>query len=230
MMDKGWFDNFSNKEIDRTIDSDGIVSYSTLVSDIEKIDTDKTFQNLELLEVYFITLKSSKKTLTPELKRVIDDLNESTINGIWGQTDYTQKTPLGHAIDEMNVETVEYLIQKGVDVNKSGTNQKHILQELLASNATDKRVKILEIVLENLNPDTIKLTKGFDDKFYSIKYLVPLLNSNQISEDDVEYLYGEVTPKQKKTLIENCERFASVEKENILRESLSQEIKDIFFI
>lgn len=218
-MEQGWFDNFLNKEIDRNINSDGVVSYSIIDSPTKTID---------LMEMYFMSLKSSKRTLTLELKRVIDDLNETELNTVWGQTEYTQKTPLGHAIDDINVETVEYLLQKGVDVNKSGTNQKHILQELLSSNATDKRVQILEMVLNKMEWGTIQLSKGFDGNFFSIKYLVPLIDSYQISDNNVKYLLDEITPKQRKILNEQCDRITFMKYENKLREGLSQDMLDIF--
>lgn len=228
-MKEGWFDRFSSQEIDRSIDSNGIVSYSITTSNISKFgETEyltKSSKKVDSLEIFNLTLKSAKKTLTPELKQVIDDIPMTHINDVWGVSDYTQKTPIGHAIDDMNIEALEYLIQKGADVNVSGTNQKHVLQELLASNATDKRVQILEIVLEKLNPQTISITKGFDGNFFSIKYLIPLINSGQVSDADVKMVYNESKPKQKKTLIENCSRIGLIAPEA----DLPQLVKDIFF-
>jgi|SaaInlStandDraft_4_1057021.scaffolds.fasta_scaffold47221_2 hypothetical protein len=225
-MDKGWFDNFSSQTVDRIIDSNGIASYSITTQMSEGGETNIKTKNIELLEMFFMAVKSSKKLLTPELKRVIEDFNDVDINGIWGQTEYTEKTPLGHAIDEINVEAVEYLIQRGADVNIKGTNQKHILQELLSSNATDKRVQILEKVLEYLTTETIQITKGFDGKFYTMKYLVPLVNSGQISSKDVEIIYNESTPKQKSLLEDNCNRITVM----ITESQYPQDVKDIFLI
>lgn len=229
----GWFDKFSNKsanssEIGRNIDSNGIVSYSITSSDAHKYDdyeiVSTSTKSIDILEMFFITLRASRQILTPELKQVIDDIPQSRINEVWGMSTYTQKTPLGHAIDSINVEAVEYLIQNGADVNIPGTNQKHVLQELLLSNATEKRVQILELVLEKLNPNTIQITKGFDGKFYTVKYLIPLINSIQLSDDVVKMVYIESTPKQRKILLSNCNRVVKYASE----EELPQEVRDVF--
>ena len=227
-MNTGWFDKFSSQEIDRSIDSNGIVSYSITTSSTEKINgldfVTRTTKPVNLLEIYLMHLRASKKTLTPDLKQVIDDIPKGEINGVWGFSNYTQKTPIGHAIDDINIETVEYLLQKGADVNVSGTNQKHVLQELLLSNATEKRVQILETVLKHLNPNTIQITKGFDGKFYTVKYLIPIINAMQIPDNVVETVFNESTPKQRKILIENCVRVVRYAKED----ELPQEVRDVF--
>ena len=227
-MNTGWFDKFSTQEIDRSIDSNGIVSYSITTSSTEKINgldiVTRTTKPVNLLEIYLMHLRASKKTLTPDLKQVIDDIPKGEINGVWGFSNYTQKTPIGHAIDDINIETVEYLLQKGADVNVSGTNQKHVLQELLLSNATEKRVQILETVLKHLKPNTIQITKGFDGKFYTVKYLIPIINAMQIPVDVVETVFNESTPKQRKILIENCVRVVRYAKED----ELPQEVRDVF--
>jgi len=224
----GWFDRFSKQEITRKIDIDGIVSYSINISnhkkrgDFEYIDT--IIEPIELFPMYYEYLKLSKKTLTPELKQVIDDIPIANIDTIWGVSDYSQKPLIGHAIDEINVEAVNYLLQKGANVNISGTNQHHILQELLASNATEKRLQILEIVLKKLKPNTVKITKGFDGKFYSIKYLIPLINSSQLNTETIEMIYKKSTPKQKKMLINNCNTVIPF----IEEEFMPPEVRDIF--
>lgn len=227
-MNTGWFDKFSSQEIDRSIDSNGIVSYSITTSSTKKINgldfVTRTTKPVNLLEIYLMHLRASKKTLTPDLKQVIDDIPSNNINDVWGFSNYTQKTPIGHAIDDINIETVDYLLQKGADVNVSGTNQKHVLQELLLSNATEKRVQILETVLKHLNPNTIQLTKGFDGKFYTVKYLIPIINAVQITDDVVETVFNESTPKQRKILIENCNRVVRYAKDD----ELPQEVRDVF--
>lgn len=232
-MSSGWFDKFSNgesktNEIDRTIDSNGIASYSITTSSLDKRGEyemiTRSTKSVEILEMFVMMLRASKKTLTPELKQVIDDIPTNSINTPFGFSAYTMKTPIGHAIDDINVPTLEYLIQKGADVNISGTNQKHVLQELLLSNATEKRVQILEIVLDKLNPNTVQVTKGFDGKFYTVKYLIPLINSLQISDDVVKMVYDESTPKQRKILMENCHRVVKYASDD----ELPQEVRDIF--
>lgn len=232
-MSSGWFDKFSyntsNKsEIGRSIDSNGIVSYSITTSSLGRRGkyelVTRSTKTVETLEMFTMLLRSSKKTLTPELKQVIDDIPVDSINKPYGFSAYTMKTPIGHAIDDINVPALEYLIQKGADVNIPGTNQKHVLQELLLSNATDKRVQILEIVLKTLNPNTVQVTKGFDGKFYTVKYLIPLINSLQIGDDVVKMVYDESTPKQRKILMTNCHRVIKYASDD----ELPQEVRDIF--
>jgi hypothetical protein len=227
-MNSGWFDRFSSQEVDRNIDSNGIVSYSITTSSTEKRNglefVTRTTKPVNLLEIFLMHLRASKKTLTPELKQVIDDIPLANLNDIWGFSNYTQKTPIGHAIDDINMETVEYLLQKGANVNVPGTNQKHVLQELLLSNATEKRVQILETILKHLNPNTIQITKGFDGKFYTIKYLIPIINAIQITDDVVEMIFSESTPKQRKSLISNCNRVVKYAKDD----ELPQEVRDVF--
>lgn len=232
-MTTGWFDKFSNNvsntsEIGRNIDSNGIVSYSITTSSLDKRGeyemVTKSTKVVDLLEMFVLMLKASKKTLTSELKQVIDDIPLANINNPWGFSQYTTKTPIGHAIDDINVETLEYLIQKGADVNVPGTNQKHVLQELLLSNATEKRVQILEIVLKHLTAGTVQVSKGFDGKFYTAKYLIPLINSFQIDDSVVEMVFNEATPKQRKILVENCDRVVKHAKED----DMPQDVRDIF--
>ncbi len=232
-MTTGWFDKFSNNtsnnsEIGRSIDSNGIVSYSITTSSTDKRGeyemVTRSTKAVATLEMFIMLLRSSKKTLTPELKQVIDDIPPTNINTPYGFSAYTMKTPIGHAIDDINVAALEYLIQKGADVNVPGTNQKHVLQELLLSNATDKRVQILEIVLNHLHPNTVKITKGFDGKFYTIKYLIPLINSMQLTEEEIKMIYEESTPKQRKSLIANCNRVVKYAHDD----ELPQEVRDVF--
>ena len=232
-MSTGWFDKFSNNvsntsEIGRNIDSNGIVSYSITTSSLDKRGeyelVTKSTKGVDLLEMFVLMLKASKKTLTADLKQVIDDIPLTNINNPWGVSQYTTKTPIGHAIDDINVETLEYLIQKGADVNVPGTNQKHVLQELLLSNATEKRVQILEIVLKHLTPGTVHVTKGFDGKYYTVKYLIPLINSLQIDDVVVGTVFNESTPKQRKILVENCPRVFKHAKDD----DIPQDVKDVF--
>jgi hypothetical protein len=166
--------------------------------------------------------------MTPELKQVIDDLTPNNLNETYGITEYDTKTPLGHAIDESHIPAVEYLIQEGADVNISGPNQKHILQELLGSNATDKRVQILEMILSKLNPKTIKLEKNYNDNYYTMKYLVPLINGGQFSDDELKEAFVAFKPKEKKTLVEQCEKMGIIALETGEEELLSEEVKEIF--
>lgn len=227
-MDFGWYDTFSEEKIDRNIDSNGIVSYSLVVSnhkqydDIDGIITTST--PMELMEIFNRYLKNSKNTLTPELKQVIDDIPLNDINNVWGISKYFQKTLIGHAIDEMNSEALEYLITKGADVNVPGTNQEHVLQELLESNAIEKRIKILKIVLPHLLPGTVVIKKRLGGNFYSIKYLVQLINFHQIDDDVVKMIYENSPPKHKKILIKNCIRVINYAEE----EYLPTYVKNIF--
>jgi len=59
-------------------------------------------------------------------------------------------------------------------------------------------------ILPKLDFGTIKLIRGNDD-FFSVKYLVELVNFNQLSDSDIEYLYSEVKLTTKKILINNCD-------------------------
>jgi len=119
-------------------------------------------------------------------------------------------------------------MSKGVDTTISGPNQKHILQELLNSNATKKRIMILEEVLKNF-PEKISLEKSFDGKYYSIKYLIPLINKNVITKASLLAAYDNFTSSIKRKLIENCDIMTSIVIEKKDEKFYPQSVKDIFF-
>jgi hypothetical protein len=235
MSSTGWFDKFTNTEIKRNTNSNGVVSYEKITTtdtnfkfgaeNLKQTETKK----IELLEVFKHTLTSSKKHMTPELKQVIDDLVPNTLNETYGITEYDTKTPLGHAIDESHIPGTEYLLSVGANPNIYGPNQHHILQELLGSNATDKRTKILEMVLEKLEPRTIKLEKNYNDNYFSMKYLVPLINSNHFSNNELKEAFETFKPKEKKILVEQCEKMSLIALEIGEEEYLSEDLKDLFF-
>jgi hypothetical protein len=223
-MGSNWYDNFSG---DSSKSNNISVMFSTVINGIKQIEKEAEVNQSSLfLESFVKTLRNSKNILTPELKEAIDNIFPSHINSVWGSTEYSQKTPIGHAIDNCHTEALEYLLKLGADVNIPGSNQQHVLQELLASNATDKRIKILELVLENLEPGTVKVKKGFDGKYYSIKYLTTLINSTQLTESEIEEIYEYSSPKQKTILIEHCKRL------HILDENMqfSTDIRELFLI
>lgn len=227
-MSTGWYDNYKN-EIVRNV-NDGVASYKSI--ETEKFGSGNyvstSTKRLDTTEVYLKALAQSKKKLTPELKQVIDDLTINELNEVIGLTHYDMKTPLGHAIDDMNLEAVQYLMSKGVDTTISGPNQKHILQELLNSNATKKRIMILEEVLKNF-PEKISLEKSFDGKYYSIKYLIPLINKNVITKASLLAAYDNFTSSIKRKLIENCDIMTSIVIEKKDEKFYPQSVKDIFF-
>ena len=217
-MSNKWYDNFSKSD-------NSIVAFSVITDGIQQIEKEAESSPATLfLESFVKSLRNSKKVLTTELKEAIDNILPSFVNEVWGSTEYSQKTPLGYAIDDIHIEAIEYLLENGADVNISGNNQQHILQEMLASNATDKRIKILELILENLEPETVKIKKGFDGKYYSIKYLIPLINSTQLTESDIRELFESSSPKHRNILVENCERL------NELNEDLQfpSDVRDVF--
>jgi hypothetical protein len=234
MSSNGWFDKFTNTEIKRNTNSNGVVSYEKVKTSSTNIKfggndlMQTTTTTADLLEVFKHTLNASKKKMTPELKQIIDDLTPNYLNETYGLTDYDTKTPLGHAIDDINIHAVEYLLEQGANPNISGPNQKHILQELLGSNATDKRVQILEMVLAKLDPRTVKLEKNYNDNYFVMKYLVPLINSGQFSEEELIEAFGSMKPKEKKTLVEQCETMGKIALENGGEEFLSEEVKELF--
>lgn len=233
MATTGWFDKFTNTEIERNVES-GVVSYKKIIKSpatftyggepVTQVET----KSADILEVFKQTLVSAKKNMTPELKQIIDDLLPNNINTPYGITTYDTKTPLGYAIDDSNVPAVEYLLEQGANPNISGPNQKHILQELLGSNATEKRVIILEMILPKLNPRTIKLEKNYNDNYYTMKYLVPLVNSGHFSETELQEAFLTMKPKEKKTLVEQCEKMIPIALGNGDEELLPSDIKDLF--
>lgn len=204
-MSNKWYDNFSGVG---SKSDNGIVAFSVVTNGIRQIEKEAESQHPSslFLESFVNSMRNSKKLLTSELKEAIDNILPSFVNEIWGSTEYSQKTPIGYAIDDIHMEALEYLLENGANVNIPGNNQKHVLQELLASNATDKRIKILELVLENLEPGTVKIKKGFDGKYYSIKYLIPLINSTQLTESEIKEIFESSSPKQRTNLVEHCGR------------------------
>lgn len=234
MSSTGWFDKFTNTEIKRNTTSNGVVSYEKVTTskanfsyggeEVTQVDT----KPADILEVYKQTLMGAKKKMTPELKQIIDDITPDNINENYGITEYDTKTPLGHAIDDSNIPAVEYLLEKGADANTSGPNQKHILQELLGSNATEKRVQILEMILPKLYPNTVKLEKNYNDKYFTMKYLVPLINSGQFTDTELTEAFKDFKPKEKKTLVEQCEKMSLVALNQGEEDLLSEELKGMF--
>ena len=230
-MSTGWYDNYKNEIVRNT--NDGIISYDSIQtreitnSLVYGDYTSKISTKIESTEVYLKALSLSKKKLTPELKQVIDDLTVNELNEVTGLTHYVKKTPIGHAIDDINLEAVQYLLEKGVDTTISGPNQQHILQELLISNATEKRVQILETVLKKF-PETIPLEQGYDGKYYSIKYLIPLINKMVITKESLLLAYDNFTPAIKRKLIENCEIMNIIVIEKLDEQFYPQDVKDIF--
>jgi len=222
-MSSNWYDDFSKNSSRSTND---IVMLSSVINGFRKIEKDAELNYSTLfLESFVKELRNSKKVLSKELKEVIDVLSPSFINTVWGSTEYLQKTPVGYAIDEIHIEALEYLLKCGANVNVPGSNQQHVLQELLESNATDKRIKILEMVLENLEPNTVKLKKGFDGKYYSIKYLISLVNSTQFTESEIKEIYDYSSPKNKALLVENCVKFQRIDEDT---HQFPQDIRDLF--
>ena len=130
---------------------------------------------------------------------------------------------LAHAIDNDNKEVLEYLLQQGADVNVVGPNQDHILSELLLKKVTLIRIEILNIVLSKLNPQTIKKD---DNNFnlYPSKYLVALINNDQLSDKDVSDIYHASRSNIRKELVAKCKRVLAISSE----EDLPMIIKDIF--
>ena len=215
-------------EINREIDNRGNVKYN-YISNKTVIHNDERFiytskNEIDILEAFKILLKKSKKNLSNELKTVIDDIIfQHDINTLVGDTVYNTKTMLAHAIDNDNKEVLEYLLQKGADVNVVGPNQDHILSELLLKKVTIIRIEILNIVLSKLNPQTIKKD---DNNFnlYPSKYLVALINNDQLSDKDVLDIYRASRSNIRKELVVKCKRVLAISSE----EDLPMIIKDIF--
>ena len=215
-------------EINREIDNRGNVKYN-YISNKTVIHNDERFiytskNEIDILEAFKILLKKSKKNLSNELKTVIDDIiSQHNINTLVGDTVFNTKTMLAHAIDNDNKEVLEYLLQKGADVNVVGPNQDHILSELLLKKVTIIRIEILNIVLSKLNPQTIKKD---DNNFnlYPSKYLVALINNDQLSDKDVLDIYRASRSNIRKELVVKCKRVLAISSE----EDLPMIIKDIF--
>lgn len=215
-------------EINREIDNRGNVKYN-YISNKTVIHNDERFiytskNEIDILEAFKILLKKSKKNLSNELKTVIDDIiSQHNINTLVGDTLYNTKTMLAHAINNDNKEVLEYLLQKGADVNVVGPNQDHILSELLLKKVTIIRIEILNIVLSKLNPQTIKKD---DNNFnlYPSKYLVALINNDQLSDKDVLDIYRASRSNIRKELVVKCKRVLAISSE----EDLPMIIKDIF--
>jgi len=221
----GWFDSYNNK-IDRRIDNDNISYTSTSFETKGEYTTSTTIQ-MPTVEVFLKALDASNKKLTFPLKQIIDDLTTQELNSVIGLSSYNATTPLGHAINAMNVEAVEYLLSLGVDTNLHGPNQKHILQELLNSNATEKRIRILEKVLKEFS-GFIPLEPNYDGRFYSTKYLIVLINNRAVMRDTIFNIYDSFPPKQRKELVKNCKAMQEIAVEKNDFEILPDEIKDIF--
>lgn len=215
-------------EINREIDNRGNVKYN-YISNKTVIHNDERFiytskNEIDILEAFKILLKKSKKNLSNELKTVIDDIiSQHNINTLVGDTLYNTKTMLAHAINNDNKEVLEYLLQKGADVNVVGPKQDHILSELLLKKVTLIRIEILNIVLSKLNPQTIKKD---DNNFnlYPSKYLVALINNDQLSDKDVLDIYRASRSNIRKELVAKCKRVLAISSE----EDLPMIIKDIF--
>ncbi len=215
-------------EINREIDNRGNVKYN-YISNKTVIHNDERFiytskNEIDILEAFKILLKKSKKNLSNELKTVIDDIiSQHNINTLVGDTLYNTKTMLAHTINNDNKEVLEYLLQKGADVNVVGPNQDHILSELLLKKVTIIRIEILNIVLSKLNPQTIKKD---DNNFnlYPSKYLVALINNDQLSDKDVLDIYRASRSNIRKELVVKCKRVLAISSE----EDLPMIIKDIF--
>ena len=215
-------------EINREIDNRGNVKYNyishkTVIHNDERyVHTSKN--EIDILEAFKILLKKSKKNLSNELKTVIDDIiSQHNINTLVGDTLYNTKTMLAHAINNDNKEVLEYLLQKGADVNVVGPKQDHILSELLLKKVTIIRIEILNIVLSKLNPQTIK---NDDNNFnlYPSKYLVALINNDQLSDKDILDIYRASRSNIRKELVAKCKRVLAISRE----EDLPMIIKDIF--
>ena len=215
-------------EINREIDNRGNVKYN-YISNKTVIHNDERFiytskNEIDILEAFKILLKKSKKNLSNELKTVIDDIiSQHNINTLVGDTLYNTKTMLAHTINNDNKEVLEYLLQKGADVNVVGPNQDHILSELLLKKVTIIRIEILNIVLSKLNPQTIKKD---DNNFnlYPSKYLVALINNDQLSDKDILDIYRASRSNIRKELVVKCKRVLAISSE----EDLPMIIKDIF--
>jgi len=232
MSSTGWFDKFSNTEVKRDISSSGVVYYKTITSQTStsngmEITTNSTTDK-NILELFADQLLHSKGHITPEIKQIIDDMTSEELNTPWGRTEYSTRTPLGYAIDKSNIEVVDYLLQIGADVNISGPNQKHILQELLASSATPKRIEILEMIIKKINVGVIKLEKNYNNNYYSIKYLIPLINNGQFTEKELTEAFNTFKPKEKKILTSQCNRIRLIALGLGQDEYLPEEIKDMF--
>lgn len=230
----GWIDKFTNAEIKRTVDKNGIVSYKEILKYKTQnyIDDKPIIQTstnvLGIKELFIKTLKSSNNKLTDSLKQIIDDMIPNDINSIFGSTRYTAKTPLGYAIDDMHVMAVDYLLKKGANPNICGTNQKHILQELLNSNATDKRVFILKLILPHLNSGTIKIEKNYNDQIYTLKYLIPLVESTQLTNDDLIQIFNILKPKERKIIVAESNKMLNVAMNNNGEEYIPDLLKNLF--
>jgi len=228
----GWFDTYQNEIVRKTdngkISYDSIatreISNSLVYGDYTQRDTTK----LDTTEVYLKALDLSKKKLTPELKQVIDDLTIAELNNVIGLTQYVQKTPLGFAIDAIHLEAVQYLLSLGVDTSIFGPNQKHILQELLASNATNNRIQILEMILDKFS-GFIPLEQNYNGSYYSEKYLVILINKNVISREDLLLAYDEFKPTRKRNLIAKCPIMTEIVLEKQDEPFYPDDIKEMFF-
>lgn len=215
-------------EINREIDNRGNVKYN-YISNKTVIHNDERYvhtskNEMDILDVFKILLKKSKKNLSNELKTVIDDIiSQHDINTLVGDTVFNTKTMLAHAIDNDNKEVLEYLLQKGADVNVVGPKQDHILSDLLLKKVTLIRIEILNIVLSKLNPQTIKKD---DNNFnlYPSKYLVALINNDQLSDEDVSDIYHASRSNIRKELVAKCKRVLAISSE----EDLPMIIKDIF--
>ena len=215
-------------EINREIDNRGNVKYN-YISNKTVIHNDERFiytskNEIDILEAFKILLKKSKKNLSNELQTVIDDIiSQHNINTLVGDTLYNTKTMLAHTINNDNKEVLEYLLQKGADVNVVGPNQDHILSELLLKKVTIIRIEILNIVLSKLNPQTIKKD---DNNFnlYPSKYLVALINNDQLSDKDILDIYRASRSNIRKELVVKCKRVLAISSE----EDLPMIIKDIF--
>lgn len=215
-------------EINREIDNRGNVKYN-YISNKTVIHNDERYvhtskNEIDILEAFKILLKKSKKNLSNELKTVIDDIiSQYYIDTLVGDTVFNTKTMLAHAIDNDNKEVLEYLLQKGADVNVVGPKQDHILSDLLLKKVTLIRIEILNIVLSKLNPQTIKKD---DNNFnlYPSKYLVALINNDQLSDEDVSDIYHASRSNIRKELVAKCKRVLAISSE----EDLPMIIKDIF--
>lgn len=215
-------------EINREIDNRGNVKYN-YISNKTVIHNDERYvhtskNEMDILDVFKILLKKSKKNLSNELKTVIDDIiSQYYIDTLVGDTVFNTKTMLAHAIDNDNKEVLEYLLQKGADVNVVGPKQDHILSDLLLKKVTLIRIEILNIVLSKLNPQTIKKD---DNNFnlYPSKYLVALINNDQLSDEDVSDIYHASRSNIRKELVAKCKRVLAISSE----EDLPMIIKDIF--
>ena len=121
------------------------------------------------------------------------------------------------------------MLSKGADTSIHRPHERHILENLLSSNVTDKRVHILELILDNY-AGTIPFEKDYNGKYYPVKYLIPMINKGVITKESLVKAYDDFKPSFKKQLLANCTTVVFIAIEKGDEEFIPQIAKDLFLL